>query len=55
LGGKATIIGTSVRALLIGTIGNGLVIMGLDVSEQMMISGGLIILAVAFSRKTSKR
>jgi ribose transport system permease protein len=53
-GGKATIIGTFVGALLIGTINNGLIIMGLDVSEQNMIAGGLIILAVAFGRKPIK-
>ena len=53
-GGKATIIGTFVGALLIGTINNGLIIMGLDVSEQNMIAGGLIILAVAFGRKPTK-
>jgi ribose transport system permease protein len=53
-GGKATIIGTFVGALLIGTINNGLIIMGLDVSEQNMIAGGLIILAVAFGRKPAK-
>lgn len=53
-GGKATIIGTFVGALLIGTINNGLIIMGLDVSEQMMISGGLIILAVAFGRRPTR-
>lgn len=53
-GGKATIVGTFVGALLIGTINNGLIIMGLDVSEQNMIAGGLIILAVAFGRKPTK-
>ncbi len=53
-GGKATVIGTFVGALLIGTINNGLIIMGLDVSEQMMISGGLIIVAVAFGRRPTK-
>jgi ribose transport system permease protein len=53
-GGKATIIGTFVGALLIGTINNGLIIMGLDVSEQNMIAGGLIILAVAFGRRPTK-
>jgi ribose transport system permease protein len=53
-GGKATIIGTFVGALLIGTINNGLIIMGLDVSEQNMIAGGLIILAVAFGRKPTR-
>lgn len=50
-GGRATIIGTFTGALMIGTINNGLIIMGLDVSEQMMISGAIIILAVAFARK----
>jgi ribose transport system permease protein len=53
-GGKATIIGTFVGALLIGTINNGLIIMGLDVSEQNMIAGGLIILAVAFGRRPTR-
>jgi len=53
-GGKATIIGTFIGALLIGTINNGLIIMGLDVSEQNMISGGLIILAVAFGRRPNR-
>jgi ribose transport system permease protein len=50
-GGKGTIIGTFVGALLIGTINNGLIIMGLDVSEQNMVAGAIIILAVAFGRK----
>lgn len=50
-GGKGTIIGTFIGALLIGTINNGLIIMGLDVSEQMMVAGAIIILAVAFGRK----
>ena len=52
-GGKGTIIGTFVGALLIGTINNGLIIMGLDVSEQNMVAGAIIILAVAFGRKPS--
>ena len=50
-GGKGTIIGTFVGALPIGTINNGLIIMGLDVSEQNMVAGAIIILAVAFGRK----
>lgn len=53
-GGKGTIIGTFVGALLIGTINNGLIIMGLDVSEQMMVAGGIIVLAVAFGKKPSR-
>ncbi len=50
-GGKGTIIGTFVGALLIGTINNGLIIMGLDVSEQNMVAGAIIVLVVAFGRK----
>ena len=50
-GGKGSIIGTFVGALLIGTINNGLIIMGLDVSEQNMVAGAIIILAVAFGRR----
>lgn len=50
-GGKGSIIGTCVGALLIGTINNGLIIMGLDVSEQYMVAGAIIILAVAFGKR----
>lgn len=50
-GGTGTIVGTFIGALLIGTINNGLIIMGLDVSEQNMVAGAIIILAVAFGRK----
>jgi ribose transport system permease protein len=53
-GGKATVIGTCVGARLIGTINNSLIIMGLDVSEQMMIAGRLIILEVAFGLRPTK-
>lgn len=52
-GGKGSIIGTFVGALLIGTMNNGLIIMGLDVSEQNMVAGAIIILAVAFGRRPS--
>ncbi|MFL6556490.1 MAG: ABC transporter permease, partial [Bacillus sp. (in: firmicutes)] len=45
-GGVGTIIGTLVGSLMIGTINNGLIIMGLDVSQQMIIKGVIIILAV---------
>ncbi|SHS63527.1 inner-membrane translocator [Mycobacteroides abscessus subsp. abscessus] len=54
-GGVGTIIGTIVGSLMIGTINNGLIIMGLDVSQQMIIKGIIIILAVAFGKKAMKR
>ncbi|HUC92465.1 MAG TPA: ABC transporter permease [Paenibacillus sp.] len=50
-GGVGTVIGTVIGALMIGTINNGLIIMGLDVSQQMIVKGLIIILAVAFGRK----
>lgn len=50
-GGRGTVIGTFVGALMIGTINNGLIIMGLDVSEQYMVAGAIIILAVAFGKR----
>jgi ribose transport system permease protein len=53
-GGKATVVGTFVGAPLIGTINKDLIIMGLDVSEQMMIAGGFNILALAFGRRPTR-
>jgi ribose transport system permease protein len=50
-GGVGTVIGTLIGSLMIGTINNGLIIMGLDVSQQMIVKGLIIILAVAFGRK----
>lgn len=54
-GGVGTVIGTVVGSLMIGTINNGLIIMGLDVSQQMIIKGLIIILAVAFGKKALKK
>ncbi|OMP66766.1 ABC transporter permease [Domibacillus epiphyticus] len=54
-GGVGTVIGTVIGSLMIGTINNGLIIMGLDVSQQMIIKGLIIILAVAFGKKAIKR
>ncbi len=50
-GGSGTIIGTIIGSLLIGTIDNGLIIMGLNASQQLVVSGAIIILAVAFGKK----
>ncbi|MBE2276711.1 MAG: ABC transporter permease [Rhodobacteraceae bacterium] len=46
-GGRGTVIGSLVGALLIGVINNGLILMGLDYSQQLIARGALIILAVA--------
>jgi ribose transport system permease protein len=50
-GGMGTIIGTLVGALMMGVINNGLIIAGLDVSQQMIIRGLIIIFAVALGKK----
>ena len=51
-GGAGTVVGSVFGALLIGLINNGLVLMGLDVSQQLIIRGLIIILAVALGRKS---
>jgi ribose transport system permease protein len=52
-GGAGTVVGSVFGALLIGLINNGLVLMGLDVSQQLIIRGLIIILAVALGRKSA--
>jgi ribose transport system permease protein len=52
-GGKGTILGTVVGALMIGMINNGLILMGLEFSQQLIARGAIIILAVALSQKRS--
>jgi ribose transport system permease protein len=50
-GGAGSVIGTLFGALLIGLINNGLILAGLDTSQQQVIRGVIIILAVALARK----
>lgn len=50
-GGSGTVIGTLFGSLLIGLINNGLILAGLDSSQQQVVRGGIIILAVALARK----
>lgn len=50
-GGAGSVVGTLVGALLIGLINNGLVLAGLDTSQQQVIRGVIIILAVALARR----
>jgi ribose transport system permease protein len=50
-GGRGMVVGSLFGALFIGLINNGLILMGLDVSQQQVVRGAIIILAVALSRK----
>ena len=50
-GGSGTIVGTFFGALLVGLINNGLILAGLPVSEQQIVRGLIIILAVALAKK----
>ncbi|MBI9098361.1 MAG: ABC transporter permease [Spirochaetaceae bacterium] len=53
-GGKGSVIGAIVGSMLMGVINNGLIIAGLSVSQQMIIRGFIIILAVAVGSKQKK-
>jgi ribose transport system permease protein len=50
-GGSGRIIGTFFGALLVGLINNGLILAGLPVSQQQIVRGLIIILAVALAKK----
>lgn len=49
-GGKGTVIGSIMGALMIGLINNGLLLMGLEYSQQLIARGAIIIIAVAISQ-----
>ena len=50
-GGAGTVVGTMMGALLIGLINNGLILAGLDSSQQQVVRGVIIVLAVAMAKK----
>ncbi len=50
-GGTGSVVGSVLGALLIGVVNNGLILMGLETSQQVIIRGGIIILAVALARR----
>lgn len=49
-GGAGTVVGSIMGALMIGLINNGLVLMGLEFSQQLIARGAIIIIAVAISQ-----
>jgi ribose transport system permease protein len=50
-GGSGSVIGSVLGALLIGVVNNGLILMGLQSSQQIIIRGAIIIVAVALARR----
>ncbi len=49
-GGKGTVVGSIMGALMIGLINNGLILAGLEFSQQLIARGAIIIIAVAISQ-----
>ena len=54
-GGRGSVIGACVGSLLMGMLNNGLILMGLPVSDQMIVRGLIILFAVAISLRQSDR
>lgn len=54
-GGAGTVIGSIMGALMIGLINNGLILMGLEYSQQLIARGCIIVLAVAISQTRKVR
>ena len=54
-GGKGSIVGACVGSLLMGMLNNGLILMGLSVSGQMIVRGLIILFAVAVSLRDINR
>jgi ribose transport system permease protein len=50
-GGRASVIGALLGSLMIGLINNGLILAGLEFSQQQIVRGGIIILAVALATR----
>ena len=53
-GGAGTVIGSIMGALMIGLINNGLILMGLEFSQQLVARGAIIIIAVAISQNRKR-
>ncbi|MEZ4606224.1 MAG: ABC transporter permease [Deinococcales bacterium] len=54
-GGRGTVLGTLVGALIVGVFRNGLQLMGVDSIYQVLITGILVILAVAIDQMGRRR
>jgi ribose transport system permease protein len=48
-GGEGSVIGALVGSLMLGTLTNGLILLGLSASEQMISQGVLLLLAISLT------
>ena len=53
-GGKGTVIGSVIGALIMGILNNGLILMGLSVDQQMIFRGLIIIVSVSLTMREKK-
>jgi ribose transport system permease protein len=51
-GGSGSVVGSVLGALLIGVVNNGLILMGLETPQQVIIRGAIIVVAVALARRS---
>jgi ribose transport system permease protein len=54
-GGVGSVVGALIGSLMMGMLNNGLILMGLSVSEQMMVRGLIILAAVALTLREPNR
>jgi fructose transport system permease protein len=54
-GGRGTVIGTLIGAVIVGVFRNGLTLIGVEVIYQYLATGILVILAVAVDQLTHRR
>jgi fructose transport system permease protein len=54
-GGRGTVVGTLIGALIVGVLRNGLVLMGVASIYQTLITGILVILAVSVDQLARRR
>jgi fructose transport system permease protein len=53
-GGRGTVIGTLIGAVIVGVFRNGLTLIGVEVIYQYLVTGVLVILAVAVDQLTHR-
>lgn len=54
-GGKATILGSVVGSLVMGIINNGIILMGLNISQQMFFRGVILLIAISINIRSQFR